>query len=107
MEKSHPEISPEIFVSEFDRLKARAREMAYHIIERVIEEPRMRSMDPTQMEPVLQSLVDDYPYLQYIYVIDIHGKKITRTICQPIDQAKLRMSLQEKIILDRLGSSTL
>ncbi len=88
MEKVSRKYLAEIFVSEFDRLKARAREMAYHIIERVIEEPSMRSMDSAQMEPVLQSLVDDYPYLQYVYVVDIHGKKITRTICQPIDQAK-------------------
>jgi hypothetical protein len=45
-------------------------------------------MDPKQMEPVLQSLVDEYPYLQYVYVVNIHGAKITRTICQPVDQAK-------------------
>jgi len=88
MEKVTRKYLPEIFVSEFDMLKARAREMAYHIIERVIEEPEMRSMDPPQMEPILQSLVDEYPYLQYIYVVNIHGTKITRTICQPVDQAK-------------------
>jgi isopropylmalate/homocitrate/citramalate synthase len=88
MEKVTRKYLPEIFVSEFDMLKARAREMAYHIIERVIEEPEMRSMDPSQMEPVLQSLVDEYPYLQYVYVVNIQGAKITRTICQPVDQAK-------------------
>lgn len=88
MEKVTRKYLPEIFVSEFDMLKARAREMAYHIIERVIEEPGMRSMNPPQMEPILQSLVDEYPYLQYIYVVNIHGTKITRTICQPVDQAK-------------------
>ena len=88
MEKVTRKYLPEMFVSEFDRLKARAREMAYHIIARVIEEPSMRSMQPAQMEPVLQSLVDDYPYLQYVYVVDIQGRKVTRTICQPVDQAK-------------------
>jgi isopropylmalate/homocitrate/citramalate synthase len=88
IEKVTRKYLPEIFVSEFDMLKARAREMAYHIIERVIEEPGMRSMKPPQMEPILQSLVDEYPYLQYIYVVNIHGVKITRTICQPVDQAK-------------------
>jgi isopropylmalate/homocitrate/citramalate synthase len=88
MEKVTRKYLAEIFVSEFDMLKARAREMAYHIIERVIEEPGMKSMDPGQMEPILQSLVDEYPYLQYVYVVNIHGIKITRTICQPVDQAK-------------------
>jgi isopropylmalate/homocitrate/citramalate synthase len=88
MEKVARKYLAEIFVSEFDILKARAREMAYHIIERVIEEPRMKSMEPKQVEPILQSLIDEYPYLQYVYVVDMHGKKITRTICQPVDQAK-------------------
>jgi isopropylmalate/homocitrate/citramalate synthase len=88
MEKVTRKYLPEIFVSEFDMLKARAREMAYHIIERVIEEPEMKSMNTEQIEPVLQSLVDEYPYLQYVYVVNIYGIKITRTICQPVDQAK-------------------
>jgi len=88
MEKVARKYLAEIFVSEFDILKARAREMAYHIIERVIEEPGMKSMEPVQVEPILQSLIDEYPYLQYVYVVDLQGKKITRTICQPVDQAK-------------------
>jgi isopropylmalate/homocitrate/citramalate synthase len=88
MEKVARKYLAEIFVSEFDILKARAHEMAAHIIERVIEEPGMRSMDPAQMEPILQSLIDEYPYLQYVYVVDISGRKVTRTICQPVDKAK-------------------
>jgi len=88
MEKVTRKNLPEMFISEFDMLKARAHEMAYHIIERVIEEPGMRSMEPGQVEPVLQSLIDEYPYLQYVYVVDIFGKKITRTFCQPVDQAR-------------------
>ncbi len=88
MEKVTRKYLPQVFISEFDILKTRAREMAAHIIERVIEEASMKSMDPGQMDPVLQSLVDDYPYLQYVYVVNIHGIKITRTICQPVDQAK-------------------
>jgi isopropylmalate/homocitrate/citramalate synthase len=101
MEKVTRKYLPEIFVSEFDMLKARAREMAYHIIERVIEEPGMRSMKPPQMEPILQSLVDEYPYLQYIYVVNIHGIKITRTICQPVDQAKFANVLEGEDYSDR------
>jgi isopropylmalate/homocitrate/citramalate synthase len=88
MEKVTRKYLPEVFISEFDILKTRAREMAAHIIERVIEEPSMKSMDPGQMEPILQSLVDEYPYVQYVYVVNIHGIKITRTVCQPVDQAK-------------------
>ncbi len=88
MERVVRKYLPEYFVSEFDRLKKKAYEMAAHIVERVIERPELKSMDPSQIEPVLQSLLDEYPYLQYVYVVNIHGIKITRTIVQPIDQAK-------------------
>jgi isopropylmalate/homocitrate/citramalate synthase len=88
MEKVARKYLPEYFVSEFDRLKARAYEMAAHIVERVIENPEMKSMDPVQIEPILQSLLDEYPYLQYIYVVDVHGLKITKTIVQPVDRSK-------------------
>jgi hypothetical protein len=88
MEKATRKYLPEIFVSEFDILKSRAHEMAAHIIERVIEEPAMKAMDPGPMEPILQSLVDEHPYIQFAYVIDMHGTKVTRNICQAVDQAK-------------------
>ncbi len=88
MEKVTRKYLPEIFVSEFDMLKAKAHEMAAHLIERVIEETGMKSMDPAQIEPLLQNLVDQYPYIQFAYVVNIHGTKITRNICQAVDQAK-------------------
>jgi isopropylmalate/homocitrate/citramalate synthase len=88
MEKATRKYLPEIFISEFDILKSRAHEMAAHIIERVIEEPAMKAMDPGPMEPILQSLVDEHPYIQFAYVIDMHGTKVTRNICQAVDQAK-------------------
>jgi isopropylmalate/homocitrate/citramalate synthase len=88
MEKVARKSLPEIFVSEFDILKARAHEMAAHIIERVIEEPGMKSMDAAQMEPILQSLVYENPFIQFAYVVDMRGTKITRNICQTVDQAK-------------------
>lgn len=88
MEKITRKYLPEIFISEFDILKSKAHEMAAHIIERVIEEPKIKSMDPAQMEPILQTLVDEYPYIQFAYVVDIRGTKITRNICQAIDQSK-------------------
>jgi hypothetical protein len=88
IEKVTRKYLPEIFISEFDILKARAHEMAAHIIERVIEEPEMKAMVPKQMEPILQSLVDEHPYIQFAYIVDMHGTKITRNICQTVDQAK-------------------
>ena len=36
----------------------------------------------------MQALVDEYPYIQFAYVVDMRGTKITRNICQTVDQAK-------------------
>jgi isopropylmalate/homocitrate/citramalate synthase len=88
MEKVTRKYLPEIFTSEFDMLKARAHEMAAHVIERVIEDARIKSMTSVQMEPVLQSLVDENPYIQFAYVVNMQGAKLTRNICQAVDQAK-------------------
>jgi isopropylmalate/homocitrate/citramalate synthase len=88
MEKAARKFLAGIFVSEFDLLKARAHDLAAHIIERVIEEPGMKSMDPGKMEPILQALVDEYAYVQFAYVVNLLGEKVTRNICQAVDRAK-------------------
>lgn len=101
MEKVVRKYLPEIFISEFDILKARAHELAAHLIERVIEEPEIKSMVPERMEPILQSLVDEYSYIQFAYIVDMHGSKITRNICQAVDQAKYEHAGMEINYADR------
>lgn len=79
---------PEIFPSEFDLLKKRAYDMAAHLIERYIEEPGVKSMVPDSQEEVLKLLVEEYPYIQFAYVVNAEGVKITRNITQIVDRAK-------------------
>ncbi len=79
---------PEVFPSEFDLLKKRAYDMAAHLIERYIEEPGVKSMVPDSQEEVLKLLVEDYPYIQFAYVVNGEGVKITRNITQVVDRAK-------------------
>ena len=79
---------PEIFPSEFDLLKKRAFDMAAHLIERFIEEPSVKSMDPAKQEEALKGLVEEYPYVQFAYVVNSEGVKITRNITQVVDKAK-------------------
>jgi hypothetical protein len=79
---------PAIFPSEFDMLKKRAYDMAAHLIERYIEEDEIKSMVPERQEEVLKGLVGDYPYIQFAYVVNAEGVKITRNITQAVDRAK-------------------
>jgi len=79
---------PEYFVSEFDRLKQRARTLAAHLVEEVVESEAIKSMDPQLQEPVLQTLLDLNPFIQYIYITDGEGRKTTRNVTHIVDKAK-------------------
>jgi isopropylmalate/homocitrate/citramalate synthase len=79
---------PSVFPSEFDVLKKRAYDMAAHLIEHCIEEPDLRSMAPERQEEVLKNLVADYPFIQFAYVVNVEGVKVTRNITQAADRAK-------------------
>ena len=79
---------PEIFPSEFDMLKKRAYDMAAHLIERYIEEAAVKSMVPEKQEEVLKEVVEEYPFIQFAYVVNAEGVKVTRNITQVVDRAK-------------------
>jgi isopropylmalate/homocitrate/citramalate synthase len=74
---------PHLYISEFDRIKKRALEMAEHIIEEVSETPELISMDPKRMTSVLEKVVLEHRFIQWSYVTDLDAKIITPYITQP------------------------
>jgi isopropylmalate/homocitrate/citramalate synthase len=79
---------PEYFTSDLDRLKKKASEVARHIVEGFVERPEIRTMDPAKQEPVMEKLQKDDPYVQFAYVVNAKGKKITRNITNIENKAK-------------------
>ncbi len=79
---------PEYFVSDFDRIKWQAREMAAHLLEETLETPQLKSMKPRLIEPLLKRLVAEHPFIQFAYATDMEGGKITKNITQVVDKAK-------------------
>lgn len=79
---------PRMFKSEFDELKARVSSIAQHLVEKVTEREEVRSMIPEKIEPVLGSMLDDHPFIKYMYVTDRAGRKITANVVRPFDQEK-------------------
>lgn len=92
---------PEYFVSEFDLLKQKAHALAAHLVEEVVESEEIKSMDSARMEPVLESLLDLNPFIQYIYVTDRQGIKVTRNITHIADRAKYEMARVGEDLADR------
>jgi isopropylmalate/homocitrate/citramalate synthase len=79
---------PELFISDFDLIKQRAYEMAAHLIEEVVDNVDIRSMEPALQEPRLEQIEQQNPFIQFLYVTDDKGRKITRNITRPEDRAK-------------------
>jgi isopropylmalate/homocitrate/citramalate synthase len=79
---------PELFISDWDRMKLIAREMALKIVERFTETADMRSGKPKIMEKVMTEFLNRYPFIQYAYVADMQGKKVTENITDITERAK-------------------
>ena len=92
---------PEYFISEFDRIKQRAYALAAHLVEEVVESEMIRSMDPERQEPLLQTLLELNPFIQYIYVTDRQGRKITRNITHIVDKSKYEGAMVGEELSDR------
>lgn len=88
MEKLCRKYLPELFISEFDKIKLKAKEMVSHLIEQLIELPEIKSMDPKQQEESLKNFVQENPFVQFAYITDKEGIKITRNITQVEDKPK-------------------
>ncbi len=73
---------PEYFISDLDKLKKKASEVALHLVEGMVERKEIRLMDHTRQEAVMQKLLDENPFIQFAYVVNAEGKKTTRNITQ-------------------------
>jgi isopropylmalate/homocitrate/citramalate synthase len=92
---------PEFFVSEFDALKRKASDLAFHIVEEILEREEIRSMDPLLQEPVMENFLDLNPFIQFIYVINLEGKKTTKNITRIVDRAKYQAFKLDEDFSDR------
>jgi isopropylmalate/homocitrate/citramalate synthase len=89
---------PELFVSEFDRLKDKVHKLAAHLAEDLAQREEIRGMRPELQEPVMQQLLDKNPFIQFMYVTNLEGWKITHNITHITDRAKYEtMKLDEDL----------
>ncbi|MCD4754614.1 MAG: PDC sensor domain-containing protein, partial [Deltaproteobacteria bacterium] len=79
---------PELFISEFDKLKLKAHELAFHLVEDLIDRKEILSMDPELAKPIFIQILDDNPFIQFLYVVNADGRKITQNFTHLEDRAK-------------------
>ncbi len=88
MEKKVRQHLPEHFMSELEKIKFIAEKAAVAAVNQIIENPLMKSMNPEDQEPLMQSIVDEHPSIQFAYVVDMNGRKTTKNITNIADRAK-------------------
>ncbi|MFY9399474.1 MAG: histone-lysine N-methyltransferase [Desulfomonilia bacterium] len=86
---------PQLFLSGFDLIKYDAREYASQLIGRLLENDDIRSMDPARQEPVIMEFIKEFPFIQFAYVTDMRGIKVTQNITQPEYRGQFRHMMQE------------
>ena len=77
------EYLPKYSESEFERLKKKAGNLALHIVDELSESDMIRTMDPDTLEKVMEEIRNDHDFIQFVYVVDRKGIKITRNIIDP------------------------
>ena len=88
MDKMVRKYIPELFMSDLDKIKHKAAEVAVTVVKRIIEDPALKTMKPEIQEPIMQHIIEDNPSIQFAYVVDMNGRKITRNITNIADKAK-------------------
>jgi len=78
---------PELFVSEFDRMKSLAGEVAAHLIVKLVQEPAIRESS-AQACTILDDFGHTYPFIQYLYLTDTDGKLKCSMITDPAYREK-------------------
>lgn len=79
---------PEYFGSELDRMKKRAEDVVVPLVEEIIETSPFKTMNLEQMEILMQKMVDENPFIQFAYIVNLEGRLLTRNITQVVDRAK-------------------
>ena len=101
MERISRKYLPEYFVSEFDELKQKAYHLAFHIVEEILQREEIRSMNPALQEPVLENFIELNPFIQFIYITNMEGRKITKNITRIVDRAKYQVIRPDEDFSDR------
>lgn len=74
------EYFPRYFGSEFEQLKKKAGRLATKIVEDITENDEIISWQIERQERAMERVRDEHSFIQFIYVVDRRGIKITKNI---------------------------
>jgi len=68
---------PEAFISDFDKIEEKARELAINLIERYAAFEDLRAMNPVELQRRMIEIVDENHFIQAAFVTDDAGRLVT------------------------------
>jgi isopropylmalate/homocitrate/citramalate synthase len=92
---------PEYLISDLDKIKRKALDIAQEIVEESASSPEVQSMNRMEVEKVMTKLVNDNPFVQFASVTNTDGIKVTKNISQISDKAKYRIFRDDEDFSDR------
>jgi len=92
---------PELFASEFDHLKTVAHKLAAAIVTRLSQVCEIRSLDGGRVEHCMDDFLQEYSFIQYIYLIGMDGRLIASAVAHPEDRPKYKSFDHETDFSDR------
>lgn len=78
---------PELFISDFTRLKRVAEDLAAELIARLAAECKMQGSG-LESYPWMSQAVRDYPFIQYLYLTDTNGRLAAAAVTDPAYQER-------------------
>ncbi len=92
---------PELFASEFDHLKQTAHTLAAHLIDKLSEDCAIISLDGKLVEGCMDTFLDEYPFIQYVYLINTRGRLVASAVAHAEDRPKYKTYDHETDFSDR------
>lgn len=84
---------PGLVESDFDRLIDEVKETAFEILEEISNRDELKTMKASIIEKILLNYANKYHFIQFIYVVNTDGQKITKNISQLEDKGKYDQSI--------------
>jgi isopropylmalate/homocitrate/citramalate synthase len=67
---------PELFESELDHLRNYAIKLMSKLIEDLVQERDVISLDVERLKQLFKTFLEDHPYIQFLYIVDNDGKPL-------------------------------
>jgi isopropylmalate/homocitrate/citramalate synthase len=92
---------PELFVSEFEHLKKLAHTLAAQLITKLSKELCIRQLITEDAVFCMEKFLQDYPFIQFMYLTGTTGNLVARVVSNPADEPKFASMTIGRDLSDR------